>query len=189
MTISKKLLTILEKCNNKKLSKDASDTCLHYKIETIKQIKTILKDCKKNEQLCAWTSYHFPKSFLLVIQIADNEISLYLENYLKKKYDINPDDLKIPDLHDIYKLNMLLLERTVKVRDTLFYNIYIKYSEFMENLNNLIVDKAKLSLLHISDLENYVNNYIAITNEICNHLASVDSELCDNCICNNLDNL
>jgi len=189
MTISKKITKILEKCNNKKITKDTSDTCFHYKIETIKQIKNILQHCKKNEQTCIWTSYYFPKSFLLVIQIADNEISLYLENYFQKKYNITPDDLKIEDLHDIYKLNIPLLDSNVKLKDPIFYNLYIKYSEFMENLNNLIVDKTKISSLKISDLENFVNNYIDITNEICSHLTSVDSDLCDDCICNNLENL
>ena len=97
MTISKKLMKMLKKCNNKKefdnSSEGVSDTCLHYKIDTIKQIKKILNDCKKNSDLCKWTTYHFPKSFLLVIHIADNEISVYLEDYLKNKYNINPNDL------------------------------------------------------------------------------------------------
>ena len=45
--------------------------------------------------------------------------------YFQKKYNITPDDLKIEDLHDIYKLNIPLLDSNVKLKDPIFYNLYI----------------------------------------------------------------
>lgn len=191
MTISKKLMNMLKKCNNKKevngSSEKLSDTCLHYKIDTIKQIKKILNDCKKNKNLCNWTTYHFPKSFLLVIHIADNEISLYLEDYLKKKYNIHPNDLKLVDIYDIYKLNLELLQKQVKPYDDILYDMYVKYSEFMDNLNNIIIDHQKLKSLNIDNLEELVNTYINHANEICSHILSTDPDFCENCICNNVN--
>jgi hypothetical protein len=193
MTISKKLMKMLKKCNKRKefenSSNGKSDTCLHYKIDTIQQIKKILNDCKRNKDLCKWTTYHFPKSFLLVIHIADNEISVYIEEYLKKKYNINPDDIIIVDLFEIYKLNIEMLQKVIKPKDPLFYDIYIKYSEFMDQLNNLILDTSKLKSMEINDLEDMVNNYIHHANQICSHILSTDPDLCENCICNNLHNV
>lgn len=191
MSIAKKVMKMLKKCNSKKenSSKDTSDTCLHYKIDTIKQIKKILNECKKNEHLCKWNTYHFPKSFLLVIQIADNEISLYLEEYFKIKYGIYPDDLQIVDIYDIYKLNIDLLQKVLKPKDPLFYDIYIKYTSFMDKLNDVISNKDTINTLDINDLENYVNTYISHTNEICQHLLSLDDNHCNNCVCNNLNDL
>ena len=193
MTISKKLTKMLKKCDSRKevddSSKNKSDTCLHYKIDTIKQIKKILNDCKKNQKLCNWTTYHFPKSFLLVIHIADNEISLYVEDYLKKKYNINPNDLKLVDVYEIYKLNIELLDKVLKPNDNTFYEIYIKYSNFMDKLNDIISDHAKLKTLNINDLENLVDTYINHANDICSHILSLDPNLCENCICKDLHNL
>jgi len=193
MTISKKLMKMLKKCNNRKeidnSSNGMSDTCLHYKIDTIKQIKKILNDCKKNEDLCKWTTYHFPKSFLLVIHIADNEISVYLEEYFKKNYSINPNDLKIVDLNEIYKLNTDMLQKILKPLDPVFYDIYIKYSDFMDKLNNIISDNSKLKTLDINDLENMVDTYIQHANEICTHILSLENNQCENCICSNLKKL
>ena len=193
MTISKKLTKMLKKCNNRTevndSSKELSDTCLHYKIDTIKQIKKILNDCKRSDNLCKWTTYHFPKSFLLVIHIADNEISLYLEDYLNKKYNINPNDLKLVDLNDIYKLNTDMLQKELKPNDPIFYDIFVKYSEFMDNLNNIISDHSKLKTLNLQHLESLVDSYIGHANDICSHILSVDKDMCENCICNNLRGL
>ena len=78
MGVAERLTKMFEKCNTRNTVKDENDEtsnfCLHYKIESIKQIKKILSSCKrkKNQAICEWTNYYFPKSFLLVIIIFPN---------------------------------------------------------------------------------------------------------------------
>jgi hypothetical protein len=60
---------------------------------------------------------------------------------------------------------------------------------FMDKLNDIISDHAKLKTLNINDLENLVDTYINHANDICSHILSLDPNLCENCICKDLHNL
>jgi hypothetical protein len=193
MTIVEKLTNMLEKCNKLKTVYDendeTSDDCLHYKINSIKQIKKILKNCKKNEFICKWTNYHFPKSFLLVIHIADNVLRITLDNYFKTIYGIDSDNLQIQDDDYLSKDYGYFIEnkdvlKKVLLADPTFYNMYMEYTTYMSNLNDIMVDNLKLTNMNLNDLEIIVDKYVANAKKICAHLISLPHFKCENCICN-----
>jgi len=198
MTIIEKLTKMFERCNSRKAVKDADDEtsedCLHYKIDSIKQIKKILKNCKKNEAICKWTNYHFPKSFILVIHIADNELSNTLHDYFKTYYGIDSDNLQIQDNDELskdygfFKENTDILKK-VLLDDPTFYDMYMKYTVYMSKLNDIMVDYPKLTNMHLNELEVIVDEYVDHAEKICKHLISSPHFKCENCICKNIKKL
>ena len=198
MTIVEKLTKMLKKCNERKTVKDendeTSDDCLHYKIDTIKQIKKILKNCKKNENICKWENYHFPKSFLLVIQIADNELCITLGEYFKSYYNIDTDDLLIQDRDPLskdfgfFKENKEILKKVLE-DDSIFYNMYIEYSAYMNKLDDIMVDYPKLTNMNLNELEVIVDEYVDHAEKICKHLIASPHFKCEMCICQNIKEL
>jgi uncharacterized protein YeeX (DUF496 family) len=172
--------------NLQKLIKKCQDydgdeqTCFPSAIKSINTLKKIVNECKREGDLCKEHGSMFSESFLLVIEIANNDFQVEVDDYIRNVLNINdPLTIQDPDENSkSYGLFVSNLENIAdKFGDKIFYKNYLDYSRFLDRLNDIMVDSDKLERITMDDLEKLVEDYISTTAAICAHLLEIGHSL------------
>ena len=175
-----KLIKMIDKCQN---YKGHEETCFTASYNNLKILKKLIKECKKNADVCENHGSLFASSFLLVIEIANSEIEIELKKYItdvlgvKSPLTMRDDNKEIMvngelvenQSFGLFVSNLSNIENEF-TDDPKFYKLYSEYNQFIAKLNDNISNTEKLELLSMNELEDIVKEYVVVVKKLCKYL-------------------